>query len=553
VQDPAEDTHVDAPELPTVAAKAHAERITTVTPDVALLSEEIARTRIFLGISSALAAVLGVCTPLLSGPLSLRLGVCAACFIVVAISSWFRWRLRDPAFYTERRLLLVSYVLATATGFGVYFVGVFSPAPMAGTLGIYFLSLGSSRRAALSTYITGALLHAVPAVLIGTGLMADPGLFRDTSTTGRDKLLAALLVQVVYFLTYILARLSRRATRQVIEKLHSAIAQVQKREALLSEAHHELDRALAAGHLGRYSERQLGPFRLGPVIGRGAMSEVYRAARIDDGRPAAVKVLHHDLLSSQQHLRRFQREAEIIAQLRSRHVVRLYHVGIDGTGDAPAYMAMELLEGHDLAWLLRRDRRLDPERVLRLADHVADALTEAAAAEIVHRDLKPQNLFCIDSDGPAPTWKVLDFGVSKLESSGTLTHGNIVGTPGYMAPEQARGGNVGPGADVFSLAVIAYRALTGRPAFAGRELPRVLFDVCYVQPMQPSKLVPLPEDVERVLALGMAKEARERVATAAELAAGLRAAFEGGLDAAFRRRADALLARAPWGAKISGS
>jgi serine/threonine-protein kinase len=552
VSDAAEDTHVDAPEPPTVAAKAGVERITTVTPDVALHAEEVARTRIFMGVTSTLAGMLMICAPLLSGPALLRFGTCAACAVVVAASLWFRFSIRDPARYTEARLLIVSYVLMVATGLGVYFVGVFSPAPMAGTLGIYFLSLGSSRLAALSTYVLGALMHAVPAVLIGVGVLHDPGLFRDTSTTGRDKLLAALLVQVVYFLTYVLARLSRRATRQVIEKLHSAIAQVQKREALLAEAHHELDRALAVGHLGRYSERQLGPFRLGPVIGRGAMSEVYRAARIDDGRPAAVKVLHHDLLSSQQHLRRFQREAEIIASLRSKHVVRLYHVGIDGTGDAPAYLAMELLEGHDLAFELRRDRRLASERVLTLVDHISDALTEAAASEIVHRDLKPQNLFAV-GEGEATVWKVLDFGVSKLERSGTLTHGNLVGTPGYMAPEQARGGDVAPTADVFALSVIAYRALTGRPAFSGRELPRVLFDVCYVQPMQPSKLVPLPDDVERVLLLGLAKDPRERITTAAELAAGLRAAFEGGLDGAFRQRADWLLARAPWGARLTSS
>ena len=356
-------------------------------------------------------------------------------------------------------------------------------------------------------------------------------------------------MQVVYFLTYVLARLSRRATRQVIEKLHSALAQVQKREALLAEAHHELDRALAAGHLGRYSERQLGPFRLGPVIGRGAMSEVYRAARTDDGRTAAVKVLHHDLLSSPQHLRRFQREAEIIASLRSRHVVRLYHVGIDGTGDAPAYIAMELLEGHDLAFELRRDRRLDPERVLTLVDHVADALTEAHAAGIVHRDLKPQNLFAVES--AAPRSGRCSTSASPARALGHAHARQLVGTPGYMAPEQARGGDVAPTADVFALAVIAYRALTGRPAFSGRELPRVLFDVCYVQPMQPSKLVPLPDDVERVLGVGMAKSPADRMVTAAEFAAALHAAFEGGLDAAFRRRADALLARAPWGSRIT--
>ncbi len=546
--EPADDTHVDPPEAPTVAAKANAERITTITPDVALHDEEVARTRIFLGVTSVLAGMLMLAAPLLSGPPLLRFGVCAACFVIVVVSQWFRWSIRDPQRYTEARLLVVAYAMMLATGLGVYFVGVFSPAPMAGTLGIYFLSLGSSRLAALSTYILGALMHAVPAVLIGCGVVHDYGLFRDSATTGRDKLLAALLVQVVYFLTYVLARLSRRATRQVIEKLHAALAQVHKREALLAEAHQDLDRALAAGHLGRWSERQLGPFRLGPVIGRGAMSEVYRAARIDDGRTAAVKVLHANLVSQPQHLRRFQREAEIIAQLRSPHVVRLYHVGIDGSSDAPAYIAMELLEGHDLAWYLRRERRLEPARVLQLVDHVSDALTEAAAAEIVHRDLKPQNLFAV---GDEPVWKVLDFGVSKLEgTSGTLTHGHIVGTPGYMAPEQARGGDVGPAADVFALAVIAYRALTGRPAFSGREMPRVLFDVCYVQPMQPSKLVPLPADVERVLALGMAKEPKERIGSAAELAAGLRAAFEGGLDGAFRRRADALLEREPWGSKL---
>src|SRR5205823_4721902 len=122
-------------------------RLSTVTPDVALHAEEVARTRVFLGVCSALAAMLMVCAPLLSGPRLLRFGVCGACFVVVAISLWFRAVIKEPQRYTEGRLLVVSYVLMTATGFGVYFVGVFSPAPMAGTLGIYFLSLGSSRLA----------------------------------------------------------------------------------------------------------------------------------------------------------------------------------------------------------------------------------------------------------------------------------------------------------------------------------------------------------------------------------------------------------------------
>jgi serine/threonine-protein kinase len=170
----------------------------------------------------------------------------------------------------------------------------------------------------------------------------------------------------------------------------------------------------------------------------------------------------------------------------------------------------------------------------------------------VHRDIKPQNLFAVDGADGKRLWKVLDFGVSKLAASGTLTQGHIIGTPGYMAPEQARGGEVGPKADVFSLTVIAYRALTGRPAFSGRDMPRVLFDVCYVQPMRPSKLVPLPDDVERVLALGMAKDAEARPG-ALELATALRAAFDERLDEALRRRADAILQREPWGKKLTSS
>jgi len=182
----------------------------------------------------------------------------------------------------------------------------------------------------------------------------------------------------------------------------------------------------------------------------------------------------------------------------------------------------------------------------------AEGLAAAHARGIVHRDIKPSNLFL--PSGAIADVKLLDFGVARWQATRAATRtGIMIGTPGYMAPEQARGGDVAPTADVFALAVIAYRALTGRPAFSGRELPRVLFDVCYMQPMQPTKLVPLPDDVERVLLLGMAKDPKERIETAAEFAAGLRAAFEGGLGSAFRQRADAMLARAPWGARLTSS
>jgi serine/threonine-protein kinase len=358
----------------------------------------------------------------------------------------------------------------------------------------------------------------------------------------------------------VLARLSHAATRGAMTQLQTARMQVSKREALLAEANAELDRAVLNDHPGRLSERELGGYRLGPIIGRGGMSEIYRAVRLADGQPAALKVMHERHSGDARQLRRFVREAEIIRALKSRHVVRLYDVSVDVSGNTPAYMAMELLVGHDLGWHLRRDRRFAAERVLTLVEHVADALVEAARASIVHRDLKPQNLFAVDvagttaADAPAsPIWKVLDFGAGKLPDADTLTRGNIIGTPGYMAPEQVHGDEIGPATDVFALALIAYRALTGRPAFTGRDVPKLLFDVCYMQPLQPGKLVTLSDDVERVIALGVAKSPRERFAGAAELAAALRAALSNSLDPALRERADALIAREPWGERLRGS
>jgi len=524
----------------------------SLTPELALQADEVGRTRIFLKISAILSGVLGACTPFLSGGLPLRLTVFACCALAMIVVLAFSRELRDERNYTRGRWMLVSYVLMAATCTGVYVIGVFSPAPMVGTLGIYFLCLGSSKRVAWAAYVSGSVLHLGPALAIAFGLSRDPGLFRADNTTYVDKLIITLLVQVVYALTFILARGSRRATINAVKGLHQALAQVQKREALLAEAHLDLDRALRGGFAGRYSERRLGPYLLGDLIGRGAMSEVYRAEY--PGGVAAVKVLQRDLVADPAQVRRFLREAEIVSGLTSPHVVRVLSFGNFGgvplERDEPPYLAMELLEGHDLAWHLRRQRRMPPARVVEIVDQIGDALHEAAAAEIVHRDLKPQNIFCVEPNGDHADriWKVLDFGVSKLATaSGSLTNGAIVGTPGYMAPEQARGERVGPRADTFSLAVIAYRALTGRPAFAGKDMPRILFDVCYAQPAQPGRLVSVSEDVERVLALGMAKEPEERLDSARAFAEALKAAFAGSLDRRLANRADELLARMPWG------
>lgn len=164
----------------------------------------------------------------------------------------------------------------------------------------------------------------------------------------------------------------------------------------------------------------------------------------------------------------------------------------------------------------------------------------------MHRDLKPHNVFFAQ---PAEVWKILDFGVSKVGGTGTLTKGHVVGTPAYMAPEQARGEDVDHRADVYSLAAILYRAVTGHPAFASKDVPTTLYDVVFRVPTQPSIHASLPADVDRVLALGLAKLPADRFATALELAEWFALAITDQLTPEQRRRADELATKHPWGTR----
>ena len=143
-------------------------------------------------------------------------------------------------------------------------------------------------------------------------------------------------------------------------------------------------------------------------------------------------------------------------------------------------------------------------------------------------------------------WKILDFGVSKLaDQGGTLTQGQIVGTPDYMAPEQARGVEVDVRADVYALGVIAYRALTGRPAFRGHDIPALLYAVAHTMPPRPSSFG-MAEIFDDVMAVALAKDPALRFQTAAELAAALDAAARDVVDADIRARAERLARTHPW-------
>jgi serine/threonine-protein kinase len=207
---------------------------------------------------------------------------------------------------------------------------------------------------------------------------------------------------------------------------------------------------------------------------------------------------------------------------------------------------MERLVGRDLAELLREHKRLGIQSVLAMVRQIGAGLDAARAAGIVHRDLKPRNVFLARED-IGDRWKILDFGVARVAGEETLTHNQIVGTPSYMAPEQANGSEVTHRTDLYALGVIAYRALTGHPAFEGEKTAEILYRVVHSMPLRPSVAAPVHPDVDLALAIAIAKAPADRFVSAAEFASGLEAAALGALDSALRARAERLLAELPWG------
>ncbi len=282
-------------------------------------------------------------------------------------------------------------------------------------------------------------------------------------------------------------------------------------------------------------------YSLGELLGRGGMGEVYRGRHVGTKRQVAVKTLHPHLSDDDHQLRRFQREAEIVGQLGCDNIVQVLDVD---RHDDTHYMVLEYLEGETLETRFQQEGALPPRLVSEVVTQVARGLEIAHNAGVVHRDLKPANVFlCERADGPLA--KILDFGVSKIQDSATALTQDLalLGTPGYMSPEQTIGaiGHVDHRTDVFALGAIAYTVLVGRRPFTASSIPSLLLRIRSNEPPAPSSLEPrLPQAVDAVLALAMAKRPEQRYASAAELARDLAAALRDDLAPAVVRRAESI-------------
>lgn len=284
-------------------------------------------------------------------------------------------------------------------------------------------------------------------------------------------------------------------------------------------------------------EGSAGPFAFRPVavpgyeilgeLGRGGMGVVYKARQVKLNRVVALKMILSGGHADSRELRRFVAEGEAVASIRHPHVIQVYDVG---EADGHPYMAMECLDGGSLVDRLRANGRMNPHAAAELVMKIAAGVQAAHDRGIVHRDLKPHNVL-LDSPPPgAPpgAWgepKVMDFGIAKRGASDLTQTGAIMGTPSYMAPEQARGESkaIGPAADVYSLGVMLYECLTGTVPFTGADAWSVIKQVIGDDPQPASRRAPgVPRDLDLICRKCLAKQPAERYATAAALADDLR-------------------------------
>jgi serine/threonine-protein kinase len=443
----------------------------------------------------------------------------------------------------------LGVLMSITTLLGISYVGIVSAAVVMLCVVVFAYGLGNYHPGRLLIFLTcaGGYLALCALTLVGwlPTDQAPIGMRHD-----HPALLVgfAVMLELVLGLTFWMARRSRVATERALERAQSAHRELSRQEALLAEAHADLDQEAGAAREGRMTGRRVGRYRAGELIGRGAMGEIYFAWDSDRAHPAALKILHESLRDNSELVDRFFREVSALRELRSPHVVEVLASGL--TEDGRPFLAMELLRGRDLSRHLRARSKLDLEETIQLVSQVAFGLQAAHDAGIVHRDIKPKNIFAVETaDGIL--WKVLDFGVSKMmHRSGTLTRQGVIGTPNYMSPEQARAESVDHRADVFALGAIAYRALTGRPAFGGPEACAMMYQVVHSQPQRPGALADLPEEVELTLALALAKDKSQRLSSATRFALALHSAARGCLPHALREAGEQLLQREPWGSQV---
>jgi serine/threonine protein kinase len=265
------------------------------------------------------------------------------------------------------------------------------------------------------------------------------------------------------------------------------------------------DDSLGVDFTGRVIDSR---YRVIRKIGEGGMGTVYAGEHVEIGKGVAIKILHPAYSTQQDLVERFRREARAASKIGHPHIIDVTDFG--ETEDGCAYFVMEHLDGIDLADVLSHERRLAPERVCQIAVQICQALAAAHAAGVIHRDLKPENIFLVARDGQADFVKVLDFGIARsMGRARRLTNpGVAMGTPEYMAPEQAEGGAVDQRSDIYSVGALIYEMVSGSPPQMSRDKELI----------PPRGIKPdVPEELDRIAVRALDPSPERRYQSMAQL------------------------------------
>ncbi|WP_437786214.1 serine/threonine-protein kinase [Sorangium sp. So ce1097] len=272
-----------------------------------------------------------------------------------------------------------------------------------------------------------------------------------------------------------------------------------------------------------------GRYQIWRIVADGGMGRVYQALDLHAGRSVALKILHPEVALDEVSVERFHREFQVSASLPHEHIVEV--LGFERTEDESFALVMEYLEGEELRTVLKRDKVLPPERLVRMVSQLALGLAEAHERKVVHRDLKPDNIFLVGTrDGDRV--KILDFGSVRDNSEGAkklTVVGTTIGSPFYMSPEQAQGLlALDHRADVWSVAAIVFESVTGRVPFHGSTGPMILVTIMGSNPLPPSeagKAYGVPASLDPVMERAFMKSPEARLESVGLLADGVGRAY----------------------------
>lgn len=257
-------------------------------------------------------------------------------------------------------------------------------------------------------------------------------------------------------------------------------------------------------------------FRIVGLLGRGAMSVVYRGVHEPTGQTVAIKLLKSHLVSDTVSARRFQMEAQTVGALQHPNIVDVLHHGV--TEQGVPYLIMELVAGDSLADMLRIEGSISVNRTIRIFAQAASALAYAHDRGVIHRDIKPSNIVVCHREDERDIVKIVDFGIAKMQGYGITSQnltatGEVVGTPMYMSPEQTMGKDLDGRSDIYSLGCVMYECVTGTPPFVGQSAvdtmhKQILQDAVPVDTVRPDLYI--PERLKSVINLAMTKDVRSR-------------------------------------------